>query len=61
MVDPVDRNAASPVVIAGIASEPLPAIVKRQPRHNVPDAFHNEASFSSASTASSSASAFAAA
>jgi hypothetical protein len=27
MVDPVDRNAASPVVIAGIASEPLPAIV----------------------------------
>ena len=61
MVDPVDRNAASPAVIAGIASEALPVIVKRQPRHNNPDAFHNEASFSSASTVSSSASAFAAA
>src|SRR6185503_10417266 len=44
IVDPVDRNAASPVVIAGIASEALPVTVKRQPRHSNPDAFHNEAS-----------------
>ena len=45
VVDPVDRNAASPEVIIWTASEALPVRAKTQPRINIPFAFQIQGAF----------------